>query len=106
MTSFNRIRNLSLTVLLHGSALSAIIRPCPMAAIVCGIMALALGFEQYLEAKSEVRSAVNRITSLEVGLDQLNKKLIDLDAEDIKARSEEIKSMLSTMKLNNLYARK
>lgn len=106
-----------LSVLMPGSAVSAIWSSCHVAALICAITAIALGVEQYREMRSSEASNSKRINAYEektelryvMLVDQMNamqEMIKSVDYDEIKARSEEIKSALSTLKLNNLYSRK
>lgn len=113
MKRLNNIYSVMLSALVPGTALSAIIRPCPIAALVCAILAIALAWEQYREDKKKQQGNAGRIEALEAWnhklseeVDEMRGLIRDLDAEDIRARSEEIRSALSSLKLSSLYGRK
>ncbi len=100
----NKIYNIALTALVPGSALSAIIRPCPIAALVCGILAIAFAFEQHRIDKKKQAGNTMRILALEDKMETL--KLTVSSFDDVVAKSDEIRSTLSSMKLSNAFTRK
>lgn len=104
MNRRSEIYSILLTALVPGSALSAIIRPCPIAALVCAILAIALAFEQHRMDKKKHAGNTMRITALEDKADKILATVASFG--DIVAKSDEIRSTLSSMKLNNVFTRK
>lgn len=100
----NKIYLIALSALVPGSALASIIRACPIAALVCAILAIALAFEQQRLDKKHRAGNTMRITALEDKADKLLASLASFG--DIVAKSDEIRSTLSSMKLNNVFTRK
>lgn len=102
-----------LSALVPGSALSAIIKPCPIAALVCAILAIALAWEQFRADKKKQQGNAERIEAVEAwnhklteDVDALRAVFEQVDFEDMKSRSEEVRSALSSLKLSSLYGRK
>ena len=112
MKRLNHFYQFILSLLVPGSALSAIARPCPIAAMVCAVLAIALAWDQHRALQEKKLVKDERFKDLEKSYLDTLQKIIDLesrisavDYDDIKSRSEEIRSVLSTLKLNNLYRR-
>lgn len=120
MNRLQKIYSVVLLVLVPVSAISAMIQACPMSALVCGLMAIALAWEQYQALRAEdsrirekMIASAGRVEAVEGWLHSITDEMSalkceikDLNLDDVKARSEEIRSTLNSMKLNGLYSRR
>ncbi len=116
MTKTAKAYSIALSALVPGSALSAMANSCHTSAWVCAITAVALSFEKFRATLDKKAGNEKRIDALEarnhlkhreieIKMANIQETIASINFDDIVARSEEIKSALSTLKLNNLYNR-